>query len=634
MNATRRGLPPWRPLAAAVALALLIVGACQWAKAPVTTDPAPEAAGAAGPPFFADVTANTGIDFTYRNGEEAGHYAILESLGGGVALIDYDGDGLLDIFLPGGGYYDGPDKKQIRGHPCKLYRNLGGFKFQDVTAQVGLGRPWFYSHGAAVGDFNRDGWPDLLVTGWGRLALFRNDPADPKDPTKGRKFTDVTAQAKLPTGLWSTSAGWADLDGDGLPDLYVCQYVDWSFDSNHPTDCKYDGKTRDVCPPKRFKGLPHKLYRNNGDGTFADVSKEAGLRGPRAPEDYAKLTWLSRDVQEVLRRGETEGDTRFGKGLGVILVDVNGDGKPDVYVANDTVDNFLYMNRRAQRGQLRFEERGMETGTARDDLGNPNGSMGLAAGDPFGTGRPALWVTNYENELNALYRNDCIGNNEFLPFATKSAGLAAHGQDTVGWGTAFVDLDHDGWEDLFYVTGHAIRHPPRVPRAQRAGLYLNTGAGKFTDARARGGVYFDKKPGHVARGAAFGDLDNDGNPDVVISHINEPVVVLRNLGATGGRHWLGVELDGKDHADVVGARVVLEGAGHRQTRFAVGGGSYASASDRRHVFGLGNADGRDLKLTVVWPSGKQQEYKIPAVDRYWLLTEGAAEARPPRGAAK
>ena len=229
-----------------------------------------------------------GIDFAYRNGEEVQppHLAILESLGGGVALIDYDGDGLLDIFLPGGGHFDGPDKRQINGHPGRLYRNLGGFKFRDVTADAGLatlagGQPWFYTHAAAVADYDRDGWPDLLVTGWGRVALFHNEP----DGKGGRRFVDVSARAGLDQGItWATSAAAADLDGDGYPDLYVCQYVDWSF-ANHP-NCDYDGKTPDVCPPKKFQGLPHKVYRNRQDGTFADVSDEAGLhkgcRGLRA----------------------------------------------------------------------------------------------------------------------------------------------------------------------------------------------------------------------------------------------------------------------------------------------------------------------------------------------------------------
>jgi hypothetical protein len=610
-------------LASALAVVLLTIGACQNGKElsgveRPTADPE-----TSGPPYFEDVTDSSGVRITYHNGEESGHYAILESLGGGLALIDFDGDGLLDLFVPGGGRFDGKDQKEIQGLPCRLYKNLGGFRFRDVTAEVGLDKPWFYTHGAAVADFDRDGWPDLLVTGWGRLVLLRNVPCVENDPSKGRKFVDVTDKAKLPQGLWSTSAAWVDLDGDGYPDLYVCQYVNWSFEKNHPTDCNYDGKTRDVCPPKKFKGLPHKLLRNNRDGTFSDVSKEAGLRGPREPGDYAKLTYLSKDARDALQRGDTQGDTLFGKGLGVIAADLNGDRKPDVYVANDTVDNFLYMNRTAEIGTLQFEEKGLETGTARDGDGTANGSMGLDVGDPFGQLRGSIWVTNYENELHALYKNECVDKKEFFGYATKMTGLAANGQDTVGWGTGFIDLDHHGWEDLLFATGHAIRHPKGLPRAERPGLFRNKGNGKFIDIRSRGGPYFQTE--HVSRGIVLGDLDNDGKIDVVFCNLNEPVAVLRNLAETTGNHWLGIELVGKDRRDVVGTRIVLESGGRKQARFAKGGGSYASSGDRRHVFGLGKDAGEGLKVTVNWSWGKDQEFTIPAVDRYWRLQQGVAE---------
>jgi hypothetical protein len=634
MNATPRGHVPWRPLAALLPPILLAVCACQSDQSPPTIADAGSTE-AAGPPFFEDVTAASGVKFTYKNGEEAGHFAILESLGGGLALIDYDGDGLLDLFVTGGGWYDGPDKKQIKGHPCKLYKNLGHFRFKDVTAEAGLERTWFYTHGASAVDFNRDGWPDLLVTGWHRMALYRNDPVDPDNKTKGRKFVEVTKEAKLPEGLWTTSAAWGDLDGDGWPDLYVCQYVDWGFEPPllHPTDCKYGGQDspRDVCPPKKFRGLPHKLFRNNRDGTFTDVSKEAGLRVPRAPKDYDKFleAGLPREAVETLQRAEKADDlTGFGKGLGVLMVDVNGDGKPDVYVANDTVDNFLYLNRTGKRGPLLLEEKGMETGTARGGDGEPDGSMGTDAGDPFGLGRASIWVTNYENELHCLYKNDCIGAKEFFVFATRSSGLAAMGQDTVGWGTGFLDLDHHGWEDLFFTDGHAIRFPPKIPRAQRPRLFRNTGNGKFVEIRSRAGSFFQAQ--HVGRGAVLGDLDNDGKIDLVISHLNEPVAVLRNVADTSGNHWLGVELARPDHADIVGARVVLERGGRQQTRFAKGGGSYLSSGDRRLVFGLGKDDGKDLKLKVFWPSGKEEEFEISAVDRYWRLEEGAAAPTAPQ----
>jgi hypothetical protein len=557
-------------------------------------EPAGAVEEADGPPLFEDVTPASGVKLTYRNGEEAGHLAILESVGGGVGVLDYNGDGLPDLLLTGGGEFVGEGKKEIAGLPCKLFRNLGNGRFEDVTAQVGLdrlagGQPWFYTHGVAVCDYDRDGRPDLLVTGWGRIALFRN--------VDGKRFEDVTARAGLDRGVtWGVSAAWADLDGDGWPDLYVCQYVDWSW-SNHPP-CVYDGKTRDVCTPRSFSGLTHKVFRNNGDGTFTDVSATCGL---------------------------VRGGPQSSKGLGVLAVDVDGDGKPDLYVCNDTVDSFLYLNR-SSRGKVLFTEAGLAAGVARDDKGHANGSMGVDAGDYDGSGKPSLWVTNYENELHALYRNLCRPGHLFFRFQTTAAGIAVIGQNHVGWGTGFVDFDLDGWEDLFVSNGHTVRFPSAegVTRRQQPVLLLNRGNGKFQPARRRLGHY--GATGHLGRGVAFVDLDNDGRVDMVISHLNEPAAVLRNVAADG-HHWLGVQLLGANHADVVGARVVLHAGGRKQTRFAKGGGSFASSSDRRLVFGLGKTDRVD-RVVVTWPDGKQQEWANLNPDRYHVLTQGKKEARP------
>jgi hypothetical protein len=541
------------------------------------------------PPLFEDITLSSGVNCTYHNGEDTSdHVTILESLGGGSALLDYDGDNLLDIFFTGGGLFRGADKMTIAGLPGRLYKNLGGNKFRDVTAEAGLdklagGAPWFYSHGAASADYDRDGWPDLLMTGWGRIALFHNVPVDGNDPAKGRRFEDVTAAAGLNNGItWATSAAFGDLDGDGWPDLYVCQYVNWSLANDPPCG---DLKIRDVCPPKHFDGLPHKLYRNTGSGRFVDVSVAAGLVAP------------GRDSS---------------KGLGVLLVDLNDDGKPDIYVANDTVSKFLYINH-STPGQIRLKEIGLESGAARDDHGNANGSMGVDAGDYDGSGKPSLWVTNYEHELHGLYRNE-IGHGQIaFHFHTPLVGLAAMGQKYVGWGTSFLDVDLDGWEDLFVTNGHVMRydHGDGTLRKQPPMLHGNLG-GKFTDISRRLGSYGQNY--YRGRGVAFGDLDNDGRTDLVISHLNEPAAILRGIGGAE-RHWLGVRLVGKDHADVVGTKVELQVGERTLTRFAKGGGSYLSSADRRLLFGLGS-ESKPGRLTVTWPNGVKQQFERLAGDRY------------------
>jgi hypothetical protein len=562
---------------------------------------------ASAPDLFADMTPSSGVNHIFRSGEEAGHYTILELLGGGVALFDFDGDGLLDIFVTGGGYFDGPEKKQIKGCPCRLYKNEGNWKFKDVTAEVGLDHIDFYNHGCAVADYDRDGWPDLLVTGYGRLALFHNE----SNGKGGRRFVEVTKEAGLEREhFWSTSAGWADLDGDGYPDLYVCQYVNWSFANNPICGGYTKDVARDICPPRQFGAVAHALYHNvpsgnsKGQRRFLDVSKEAGIRvPPRADQEY-------------------------GKGLGIVLVDVNNDGKPDIYVANDTTDNFLYLND-STPGKLRFREVGMEMGVARDGGGTPNGSMGVDADDYDGSGLPSIWVANYEGELHALYQNVMKGGQQYFRYATQAAGIAAIGQQYVGFGTGFFDVDNDGWPDLVIGNGHVIHHPRSGDKHQRPVLLRNQGNGRFQDITAQGGPYF--RSGHLARGIAIGDLDNDGWPDLVISNIGEPVTLLRNVAKEQlpKAHWLGIELANKDHRDIVGARVEVEVGGRRLTHFAKGGGSYMSSGDRRLLFGLGTAEAVG-NITVTWPWGepRSQTFSNLKPDRYWRLEQGGNIPRP------
>ncbi len=547
-----------------------------------------------GPAWFRDVTSASGLDFTYKNGEEADQFTILESLGGGVALIDYDGDGQLDIFVTGGGYFDGPEKKNIKGHPCKLYRNLGGWKFQDVTAQVGLDRgTWWYSQGVAVADYDRDGFPDLLVTGYGRMALFRNEP----DGKKGRRFVDVTEKLGLRNDAWSTSAGWADLDGDGFPDLYVCHYLNWSFD-NHPL-CKGNipGVKQDVCSPQYFKPLVHALFRNEQGKAFRNVSADHGFKAE-------------------------------GCGLGVLLADWNDDGRPDIYVANDTNSNFLYFN----RGGGKLEESAVPAGAAMDETGHRNGSMGLDAADFDGSGRPSLWVTVFQYEQHALYKN--LGR-ELFHHDSRAAGIASLSNQFVGFGTGFLDANNDGWEDIFIAHGHVFRFPAGISKSpkQRAVLLQNVaqnGRRRFHDASAQGGEFFQTPA--LGRGVAIGDLDNDGWPDLIVSHNNSPVTLLRNeaaLGPAKSHRWLGVKLFGREGRDAVGSTVIVQGTTRKLTRFAKGGGSYLSANDPRLLFGLGDSE-QVQSVTVKWSWGPTQTWDNLEPNHYWDLHEG--QALPRRGA--
>lgn len=645
-----------------VCASALIVVACNRTKPVEATRPAGEGAGlptvVPGPALLEDVTDQSGVKFSYRNGEEGKHLAILESLGGGGALIDFDGDGLLDLFVAGGGHFSATadeyksrraeyeskkesllkekkfdeaarlrpkDPPRIHGYPGRLYRNKGNFQFEDVTDKVFDKQPDFFSHGAAVCDYDRDGWPDLLVTGYGRVVLYHNE-ADGKG---GRKLVDVTAKSGLlgpdPSKMseesgqpgehfWSTSAAWGDLDGDGYPDLYLCQYVNWSFSKFHPLCPGYTTKIdHDVCAPKEFHSRRHALWHNNRNGTFTDVTKEAGLRTV-APMREAILG----------DGGKEEDGSYLGKGLGVLFVDVDGDGKPDIYVCNDTTDNFLYINQ-STPGHLKFADRGLELGVARDNMGGSNGSMGVDAADADGLGRPSIFVTNYESEYHAFYRNVPASGRLSFSYGTARAGLSAIGPDFVGFGTKFVDIDSDGWEDLVISNGHVVYNPPRNNLQQRAVLFLNLEhkeksgpVRRFADAAVRGGPYFSQT--HRGRGLIAGDLDNDGRPDLIFIPLNEPVRILRNVARDN--NWLGVNLSGEGHRDIVGARLTLEVGGRKLVRFIKGGGSYLCSHDMRVLFGMGEVK-KPGKLTVEWPSGEPrvEEWTDLEANKYHRLSQ-------------
>ncbi len=542
-------------------------------------------------PLFEEVSKSAGVDFSYGSGEAADFYTILESLGGGVALIDYDGDGLLDIYLTGGGKFTSRTAHGIEGLPGRMYRNLGQMKFRDVTIESGLSKAGFYSHGAVVLDWNQDGRPDLLVSGYGGLVMYQNED--------GRRFYEVTGEAGLTDDRWSTSVGVGDLWGRGKPDLFVCRYVDWSFQNDPVCPLRGQSEGRDVCAPQNFGAVPSSIYSLEG-GVFRDHWDEL--------------------------KPATE-----GKSLGVVIVDVNADGRPDVYVANDASPNWLFLNE--GNGQLR--ECGRALGVSVDDSGRYNGSMGVDATDYDGSGRASLWVTNFESELPALYRNAGAGG---FAYASQAAGLGRLGGRNVGFGTSFFDYDNDGWEDLVFVNGHVVRHPVGADVRQQPVLLRNTekhGRRMFVDDTQRGGRWFRQTA--LGRGLATGDLDNDGWPDLVISHSNSPVAVLRNRGvraSEGGvqRHWLGLQLQGRGHRPLAGATVTVQLGDRTVTRFFRGGGSYLSSGDPRVLIGLGEGE-TVSDVRVRWPWGEEQRWSIAGVDRYWLLREGEAEAAAAAGVA-
>jgi enediyne biosynthesis protein E4 len=593
-----------------IGILLLITSGCGGNKPihvqEVKTEPQPAPHASS---IFEDVTEQSGLSFTYKNGEEANLFVMLESLGGGVLLIDFDNDGLHDIFLPGGGFFSGPDHHEIHGHPNRMFKNLGENKFTDVSESVGPFNLDFYTHGGAVGDYDCDGWADLLITGYGRVALYRNVAA----PT-GRRFQEVTFEAGLigdPNGpkskesgqpgehFWSSSAAFGDLDGDGLPDLYLCQYVDWSFLDGHNPKCEgYSVEIKqDVCAPKRFNSLKHALYQNLGNGKFKNVTVEAGIVS------------------------EGEAKKNLGKGLGVLLIDIDDDRKPEIYVGNDTTDNFLYLNQ-SEPGKIRLVEKGLAMGVAVDNSGVPNGSMGLDGADVDGSGRPSIWVTNYENELHALYRNRVYENRTTFTHATSLFGLASIGPHFVGFGTCFSDVNRDGWEDIIISNGHVVRLPPRHNRSQRPILFMNVAKGTnrwFQDSKDLGGPYFQTT--HLGRGLARGDLDNDGKLDFVSSPMNERTRIVRNV-SNDKHHWLGIQLMAKNYRDFTGAKLTLELKERKLIRFAKAGGSYLSANDPRIFFGLGENE-KIERLQIDWPSGEPRTQTLYSlgVDQYHRIDQ-------------
>ena len=540
-------------------------------------------------PQLEDITASAGINFKHTS-DPAKKY-ILESMSGGVIIFDYDRDGWPDIY-----FTNAPSVEMaIKGQKSRgaLYHNNHDGTFTDVTDKAGIASPCL-AMGGAVGDYDNDGWPDLYITCLGGNVLYHNNG----DGT----FTDVTSKAGVADGRWSTGAAFGDYDGDGFVDLMVTNYVDFHLNDlpgfGNAPNCKYRGI--DVqCGPRGLKGAGDSLFHNNGNGTFSDVSKAAGVDDPNG---YY--------------------------GLGVVWADFNNTGRPDIYVANDSTPKFLYKN----EGNGKFTDIGLESGTAVSQDGSEQASMGIALGDYLHTGRPSIYVTNFSDENDLLYRND--GNWNFTE-VSYPAGVALPSLPFVKWGTAFVDLDNDGWLDLIAVSGHVYPQVDTLPAGARyrepALLHMNQKDGTFCDASEQAGPALREK--HVSRGLAVGDLFNDGNMDVVISDLDGSPMVLRNHGVPG-RHWVSFELAGsKSNRMALGARIKIVAGGMTQTDEIHSGGSYLSQSDVRVHFGLGAANKID-SVEIRWPSGKIETLSGLQCDQLYSVLEGhgivpADHLRPP-----
>jgi hypothetical protein len=528
-------------------------------------------------PQLEDITDKAGIRFEHHFSSEA--RSILESMAGGVLLLDYDRDGWLDIYFTNAPTVEeGLQGKKARG---ALYHNNHDGTFTDVTDEAGIGTPCF-AMGGAVGDYNNDGWPDIYLTCYGGNVLYRNNG----DGT----FTDVTKQAGVADGRWSTGAAFGDYDGDGFLDLMVSNYVD--LDLHHlpafgsAMTCRFMGISVQ-CGPRGLKGSGDSLFHNNGDGTFTDVSKTAGVDDPNG---YY--------------------------GLGVIWADFNNTGRPDIYVANDSTAGYMYRNDRNGK----FTEIGMESGTALGEDGHEQAGMGVAVGDYLHTGRPSLVVTNFSMDNTPLYRNDGNWNFQDVSYA---AGIGLPSVPWVKWGVAFVDLDNDGWLDLVTVNGHVYPQADQLPNGakyrQPKLVQFNQGDRTFCDASDQTGPAILEE--RVSRGLAVGDLFNDGNMDLVVEDLVGKPMVIRNQGVLG-RHWVSFELAGtKSNRMAIGARLKLLAGGMTQTEEIHSGGSYLSQSDTRVHFGIGTAT-RIESLEIRWPSGKVEILSDLKADTFYSILEG------------
>jgi hypothetical protein len=546
-------------------------------------------AGFSGNPQFVDIAKPAGIDFQHANAASAEKY-LIETMGSGCGWIDYDQNGLLDLYLVNGaktGVY-------TPGAPLRsaLYRNNGDGTFSDVTAKAGVGAEGLFGMGVAVGDYDNDGFPDLFVMGYGRCILYRNN----RDGT----FTDVTQHAGVANvGRWASSAAWFDFDNDGRLDLVVANYADWSPERNFWCGDRDPGM-RSYCHPDDFRPQPPTLYRNNGDGTFTDVSQSSGL------------------------------GLKGGNGLGVVTFDYDDDGWQDIFIANDHMPNFMFHNNRDGT----FREIAYQAGVAVSNDGVFEAGMGTDAADTTGNGKQDLIVTHLDMQLARLYRN--LGDHGFDD-ATFRSKLSYATYRLSGFGTRFFDYDNDGNRDLFIANGHVLdniqRYHPETTYAEPKLMFRNTGAGVFENVSERMGSDFQVP--RVSRGAAVGDFDNDGKLDILVSNNGQTPQLLRNIGENGN-HWLEIFLIGtKSNRDGVGARIKVVAGDlvlHEQRK---GGMSYQSAQDPRLHFGLGQRTTVDA-IEIRWPSGLTTKVATIKCDQILAIEEGRGivERKFPRIALK
>ena len=519
---------------------------------------------------FRDIGKEAGLTASFPNGGDKSKDYIIETTGSGGAFVDYDNDGYLDIFV-----------FSSDGGTNRMYHNDHNGHFTDVTAELGLTSSG-WAEGVCAGDYDNDGYTDLFVTYWGQNRLYRN--------VDGKRFEDVTAKAHLTQDRtrYNTGCAFLDYDGDGRLDLFVANYLKFDFATTPKPGsnpyCFYRSMAVNCGP----RGLPfdtNLLYRNRGDGTFEDVSERSGIA--KVSGHYA---------------------------LGVLVTDVNDDGRPDIYVVCDQTPGLLYMN----RGDGTFTEEAVLRGVAFDENGRELSGMGIASGDYDGDGRLDIFRTNFSDERETLYRN--TGDGQFDD-VTMAAGLG-HNTRFVSWGCAFFDFDNDGWKDLVVVNGHVF---PEIDRQRidihyrdRAILYHNTGRGRFQDISEEAGPAVASR--HSARGLAVGDIDNDGTLEVLTNNQNEPPSLWKQSRPAAG-HWLLLRLIGsRSNRSAIGARVALSAGGRTQVDELRSGGSYLSQSDLRLHFGLGSAVRAD-SIAVRWPSGERTVLKDVAADRIVTIAE-------------